>query len=74
MSAQRYQSSVRLPGTGPLPHALEIDVATSAAYGSPELDYPYVMTASSTQRLDAASLFGKTLTESYGLSHPLVLH
>jgi hypothetical protein len=33
--------------------------------GSPELDYPYVLTASSRLRLDAAELFGKTLTEPY---------
>ena len=32
-SAQRYQSRVRLPGTGPFPHARESDVASSAEYG-----------------------------------------
>src|SRR5579859_633493 len=33
-SAQRYQSSVRLPGTGPLPQARDNEVASSAPYGS----------------------------------------
>jgi hypothetical protein len=39
-----------------------------ADYGSLELDYPYVPTASSSLRLDAASLFGKVLTEHYAQS------
>ncbi len=37
----------------------------NAEFGSPELDYPYVLTASSRLRLDAAALFGKVLTEAY---------
>ena len=37
----------------------------NAEFGSPELDYPYVLTASSRLRLDAAGLFGKVLTEPY---------
>src|SRR5216683_2844583 len=32
--AQRYQSRVRFPGTGPTPHAFESEVASSAPYGS----------------------------------------
>jgi len=36
--------------------------------GSPELDYPYVLTTSSRLRLDAAGLFGKVLTQPYAQS------
>lgn len=41
---------------------------SSAAYGSPEMDYPYVLTTASRVRQDAGSLFGKMLTSSYGQS------
>lgn len=36
--------------------------------GSPELDYPYVLTTSDPLRLDAATLFGKVLTAPYAQS------
>lgn len=40
----------------------------SAQYGSPELDYPYVLTTADRVRQDAAQLFGRTLTRPYAQS------
>jgi hypothetical protein len=34
-------------------------------FGSPELDYPYVVTTADSVRIDAAEMFGRVLTESY---------
>jgi hypothetical protein len=47
------------------PLAASYPTGGKADYGSPELDYPYVLTANSSLRLAAASLFGKVLTEPY---------
>lgn len=33
--------------------------------GSPELDYPYVLTTTDSARIDAAELFGRVLTQPY---------
>jgi Ca-activated chloride channel homolog len=41
---------------------------TSAALGSPELDYPYVLTTSAAVRLQAATEFGNYLQTSYARS------
>ena len=40
-------------------------VGSSAALGSPELDYPYVLTTSASARLQAATEFGDYLQTSY---------
>jgi hypothetical protein len=53
---QRYPSQ---------PLAATYPTSSNADLGSPELDYPYVLTASSRLRLDAAALFGKVLTQPY---------
>jgi Ca-activated chloride channel homolog len=47
------------------PLAATYPTGSKSELGSPELDYPYVLTASSQLRLDAAGLFGKVLTEPY---------
>ena len=47
------------------PLAARYPAGGSAEYGSPELDYPYVLTTADQVRRDAAQLFGKTLTEPY---------
>jgi Bacterial extracellular solute-binding protein len=47
------------------PLAAAYPTGSKSELGSPELDYPYVLTASSRLRLDAARLFGKVLTEPY---------
>jgi Bacterial extracellular solute-binding protein len=47
------------------PLAASYPTGSKTELGSPELDYPYVETASNGLRLDAAALFGKVLTEPY---------
>jgi Bacterial extracellular solute-binding protein len=47
------------------PLAAKYPTGTVAALGSPELDYPYVLTASSRPRLAAAALFGQMLRQPY---------
>jgi hypothetical protein len=47
------------------PLAATYPTSSNAEFGSPELDYPYVLTASGALRRDAAALFGKVLTEPY---------
>ena len=56
---------------GAYPHqplAARYPAGGSAKYGSPELDYPYVVTTSDRVRQDAAELFGKVLKGSYAQS------
>jgi len=53
---------------GKQPLAASYPTGSVSALGSPELDYPYVLTTSSRLRLDAASLFGKALTTPYAQS------
>ena len=50
------------------PLAATYPAGRTVGLGSPELDYPYVLTASDPVRLDAATLFGKALTGSYAQS------
>jgi len=50
------------------PLAATYPTGSTADLGSPELDYPYVLTASDPTRLDAATLFGQVLTGSYAQS------
>lgn len=50
------------------PLAASYPTASSSALGSPELDYPYVLTTSRRLRLDAATLFGKVLSQPYAQS------
>ena len=50
------------------PLAATYPTGSTADLGSPELDYPYVLTASDPARLDAATLFGKVATGSYAQS------
>ena len=47
------------------PLAASYPTGSKSELGSPELDYPYIMTASNGLRLDAAALFGKVLTGPY---------
>jgi Ca-activated chloride channel family protein len=47
------------------PLAATYPTGSTTDLGSPELDYPYVVTGSTKLRIDAASLFGKVLTEPY---------
>lgn len=47
------------------PVAANYPTGSSAAFGSPELDYPFVTTTSSTQRQSAAKVFGRFLTTPY---------
>ncbi len=47
------------------PLAASYPTGSKTELGSPELNYPYVYTASNGLRLDAAALFGKVLTEPY---------
>ena len=50
------------------PLAASYPTGSKIALGSPELDYPYALTASDPLRLDAATLFGKALTTPYAQS------
>jgi len=50
------------------PLAASYPTGGNIQFGSPELDYPYVPTASSSLRIDAALLFGKVLTKPYAQS------
>ena len=50
------------------PLAASYPTASTTTLGSPELDYPYVLTTSNHLRLDAATLFGKALTTPYAQS------
>ena len=50
------------------PLAARYPVATRAALGSPELDYPYVLTSTNPLRLAAASAFGQALRGGYAQS------
>ncbi|HEX9032557.1 MAG TPA: substrate-binding domain-containing protein [Streptosporangiaceae bacterium] len=50
------------------PLAASYPTAGSANLGSPELDYPYVLTTSNSARYAAAKLFGDMLTMSYARS------
>lgn len=50
------------------PLAAKYPTAGRSALGSPELDYPYVLTASSSLLLAAASLFGQVLRGHYATS------
>lgn len=50
------------------PLAARYPVGGSPQYGSPELDYPYVLTTADRARQDAAALFGKVLTQRYAQS------
>ena len=50
------------------PLAATYPTGKTVGLGSPELDYPYVLTAANPVRLDAATLFGKVLTGSYAQS------
>jgi hypothetical protein len=50
------------------PLAATYPTGGSAAFGSPELNYPYVLTTSDPLRLDAATLFGRALTGPYAQS------
>ncbi len=52
----------RYPGQ---PLAATYPTGTKTELGSPELDYPYVLTTTATARLDAAELFGRVLTKPY---------
>src|SRR5579859_4841189 len=47
------------------PLAASYPTGSTTSLGSPELDYPYVLTTSHRLRLDAATLFGKALTTPY---------
>src|SRR5262249_61868045 len=50
------------------PLAASYPTASTTALGSPELDYPYVLTTSNHLRLDAAAQFGNALTTPYAQS------
>ena len=50
------------------PLAASYPTASTTTLGSPELDYPYVLTTSNHLRLDAATLFGNALTTPYAQS------
>ncbi|HEX9065679.1 MAG TPA: substrate-binding domain-containing protein, partial [Streptosporangiaceae bacterium] len=50
------------------PLAARYPSGSSAAYGSPVLDYPYVVTTADRARQEAAALFGKVLTQPYAQS------
>jgi len=50
------------------PLAARYPAGGSPLYGSPELDYPYVLTTADRVRQDAAQLFGKVLTGPYAQS------
>ncbi|HEX6933131.1 MAG TPA: substrate-binding domain-containing protein [Streptosporangiaceae bacterium] len=47
------------------PLAATYPTGGKVALGSPELDYPYVLTTTDAARIDAAELFGRVLTEPY---------
>lgn len=47
------------------PLAATYPTGGKVALGSPELDYPYVLTTTDSARIDAAELFGRVLTEPY---------
>ena len=50
------------------PLAARYPAGGSTQYGSPELDYPYVLTTADRVRENAAQLFGKVLTQPYAQS------
>jgi Ca-activated chloride channel homolog len=50
------------------PLAAKYPAGGSQKYGSPEMDYPYVVTTGNPVRRDAAGLFGKVLTQPYAQS------
>lgn len=47
------------------PLAASYPTGSKTGLGSPELDYPYVLTTTNSVRLDAAELFGRVLTSPY---------
>jgi Ca-activated chloride channel homolog len=47
------------------PLAASYPTSSKARLGSPELDYPYVVTTKNKLRIDAAYLFGRALTKPY---------
>lgn len=62
-SEQALVAYDRIHPTRPL--AARYPAGSSTSLGSPELDYPYVLTTSVKQRLDAATQFGQLLRSGY---------